>query len=319
MTQVILEKYSALTEEERQEFEYHSFQIEAGIKKGQEARNQVVTHILNVISRNPPLWREKYSSEEEYIKTELNIEVSSFWRLVKANKNYLFLLDNAKDQEEQITLSRMRESAYRELRQIATDNKSLLKRKGETDEEFQLKLQEKESIDNQLVQDLWNNIYPKIKKFKLESNTGLYPQGGFAISARDITETSAVLQNILNIPKQIEQGIPLENISVGSFNGEEISFSEVIESTDNTAEVIDYISSLEVSEHLNEKLKRQNQHIRDSLEKKYEYDRFDGILIYEDGRLKIENESGKYDLLENWGDLLGKETSVSIRRLIRTI
>lgn len=316
----ILPKLDILTQEEKELFEFHSSEIQTGIKKGIEARNEVISHVLAVIESEPPLWREHYSSEEEYVKTELNIEMSSFWRSVKDNKNYLYLFANTEDPDEQITLSRMRGAAYRELRQLATDNKPLLKKGGEKDEDYREKLVIKEKEDLILVQQLWSEIYPRIVKFKKESNTGIYPNGGYSITAKDITETCVVIHQIANIPRLLAEGVPPSAIPVSSIEGEDISLQEVMDASgDETINVIEILKDRGVDEALVEKLKRQNSYIEDSLKKKYVYDQYVGKLIYEDGRLKIENQYMKYDLINEWSDLLEKETSISVRRVNREL
>lgn len=320
MVNTAISKSSTLTDEERTRFEYHSNQIRDGIKKGQEARNEVITHVLTILNSNPPLWREHYESEEDYVKTELNIEMSSFWRNVKDNKNYLYLIGNTEDVDEQISLSRMRSSAYRELRQLATDNKPLLKKGGESDEDYRNRLEEKEKEDSILIQELWSEVYKRISKFKRESDTGIYPNGGYSITARDISETCLVLQRVMEVPKLLNDGVKPSDIAISTLEGKDISLQEVIDTGNKYAsQVIEAVTDLGVSEALTEKLKRQNTHIQDSLEKRYKWDQYPGILIYEDGRLKIQNQYVTYDLLEEWSDLLNKETSISIRRTIRQI
>lgn len=315
MTSTAIDKIEILTTSQREEFKFHSEQIKKAITLGQEAKNELVSHMLSVISASPPLWIEHYSSEEEYIKTELNIEVSSFSRLAKANKSYLYLIGNTEDKDEQISLARMRENAYRELRQIATDNKPILKIKGEDDNHYRERVLEKEKNDLKEIQNLWFEIYPKIKHFKERSGTGAYTNGGYSITAKDITETCLIVQKIFEIPKLLNEGILPSEISVGSIGGEDLSLQEIIDkSSSNFVQILDVVTQLGVSESLSEKLHRQQNHIRESLEKKYIYDSYNGTLNYENGKLFIENQYGKFDLINEWSDLLSKETVISIRR-----
>ncbi|MCY7363163.1 MAG: hypothetical protein LH629_14020 [Ignavibacteria bacterium] len=308
-------KESSLTQEERGLFEYHSDEIQSGIRQGQSARNQVISNVLAVLESNPPLWRENYLSEEDYVKTELNIEMSSFWRNVKNNKNYLHLIANTEDINEQITLTRMRDAAYRELRRIATTNESLLRQGNESEETYQTRLRIKDQSDAESVEQLWQGIYPKIVKFKEQSQTGIYPNGGYSVTAKDITETCAILLKVMEIPKLLNQGFLPSQIPIGSLEGRDISLQETMDANNDYAmEVIEAVQQLGVSESLSEKLFRQSSHIKESLEKKYDYDKYEGRLIYEDGVLQIVNAYHKYNLLQEWSDLLGRETQISVRR-----
>ncbi len=165
-----------LSPEEKEEYKYHSLQIEKSIHRGQEAKRELISHVLHIIDNG--LWREDYSSEEEYVKTELNMEnLSSFRREAKNNRNYLHLLANAEDKDEEISLTRMRGLAYRQLRKLATDGKPVLKRGGESEEEYKKRLDEKETQDSEMVLELWKEVYPRIVRFKESSNTGHYPNG----------------------------------------------------------------------------------------------------------------------------------------------
>jgi hypothetical protein len=314
MTQAIeIKEIKPLSEAEREEFEFHQRETQLGITKGQEARNQVFSHVLAVLEKN--LWRENYQSEEEYVKTELNIEMSYFWRSVKNNRNYLHLLATTEDEDEKITLVRMRDAAYRELRRFAVKNEPLLKKGGEADEDYKARLENQQAEDSQLVEDLWKELYPRIAKFKKESNTGVYPTGGYSITAKDIEETCEVLKTIYEIPKLLSQGLSPTDIPVSTIEGEQISLQEVIDdSGEQTISAIEALAELGVKERLTEKMHRQYDNIAASLEKKYIFDRYVGKLVYKGGSLIIENEYGDHDLARELSDLFGQDTVISVRR-----
>ncbi len=160
MTQVAVERKSNLSVEEIEEFNKRCFSIQEGIKIGQDALKEVVSNAIYILDNG--LWKEYYSSEEEFIKTELNIEKSSFERKAKGIRNYIHLLASTDDPDEQITLTRMTPFAYRELRQIATDNKHVLKKGGESDEDYKARLTIKDEEDAAIIKDLWKEIYPRI-------------------------------------------------------------------------------------------------------------------------------------------------------------
>lgn len=314
MTQLVaVEKESYLSKEEQEAFNERFNKMREAIHLGQVALKDLVENVVYILDHK--LWRGQYASEEEFIKTELNIEKSSFERKAKGVRNYVYLLASTDDPDEQETLTRMTPSAYRELRQLATDNSHVLKKGGESDESYKSRLQEKEATDAELIADLWKEIYPRVVRFKRESETGVYPTGGYSITAKDITETARVIAQTINIPRQIEEGRSPSEIAVGSLEGRDISLEEVIEKGgDYTSDVISAVVDLGVSEALTEKLSRQREHIKESLEKKYVYDKYIGTLVLKYNRLIIENEYGDHDLLSEFSDMIDQETVISIRR-----
>lgn len=318
MTQLAAQKEAPLSKEEREQFEYYSTQIQQCVRRGREARTEMIEYVLSILNSDPPLWREHYASKEDYIRTELNIEKSSFDRMKKDNRNFLYLVGNTDDPDEQITLNRMSDYSYRELRNLAINNEPILKKGGETDEEYRERLEIKDREDVVLIQDLWNQIYPRIVRFKRESNTGIYPNGGYAVTAGDIRGTCLVLQQVMEVPRQLNEGVDPKDIAVSNLEGRGISLQDVMDTGGEYAtEVIDAVTQLGISEALIENKMRQNVHIRDNLEKRYSYDQYEGKLIYEDGTLKIVNKHNVYDLLREWSDLLGRDTSISVRRTLK--
>ncbi len=129
-----------------------------------------------------------------------------------------------------------------------------------------------------------------------------------------------VLQQTIDAVRQISEGVPLNEITASTLEGADRSMEVVIEkSGEHAPEVIDALTELGISEALTEKLKRERNHIRDSLEKRYDYDKIEGTLMFVNNRLVIQNQYGLIDLASEWNDVLNKETIVTIRRVKRDI
>lgn len=313
----ILEKTNdiILSPPEKEELNFHLNEISKLIEERNRATGKIVTHISEILSKK--LWKEDYNSPEHFIKTVLNLEKSSFERFAKANRMYLYLVQQTDDKDEQTTLSMMNESAYRELRRIATGGFKILKKGGETDEDYQMRLYEKEYEDNVLIHNLWKNIYPNIRFSKSP-----LPNGGINITANDILISCNIIQSTMEALQLVSDGEEASQVSIGSLNGSDIALSDVIEASgDHSVEVIESLNKLKINEALIEKLNRQKQHIRDKLEQSFVFDKYEGILRIKNGKLFIENDNYIYDLSLEFADLIKNEvfTSISVKRPNRLI
>lgn len=295
------------------DYDFHFNEIASAINERNRATGKIVRHVEVILKEE--LWKGHFDSAEDFVKIVLNLEKSSYDRLAKANRMYLYLVENTNNDEEKATLSVMKEGAYRELRRIATDGIKILKSGNESNEEYLLKLEKKENEDFELIKDLWNKIYPHIR-FHKEQDGRILPNGACHISESDITFASKVLQETIEAIEQIDSGKKLDEISIADIDGKNYSIAEVIkESGEYAPQVIDAMNRLGISQGLTEKLKRQNQHIRDRLEQTHTWDRYDGICkINENGQLIICNDRVEYNMSHELSDLIGIEVSISVRR-----
>lgn len=293
-----------LSEPEQREFQNRCQIIAESVNQRNKATSVIVAQVDFILQKS--LWRGEYNSEEEFIRAVLNLEKASCMRYIKAHRMFLYLSQRTDDAEEIATLSMMRENAYRELRRIATGGEKLLKSGAETNEDFQKRLEDKEASDLESVFELWSWMYPKIKFHKIETRTGLLPGGnGFSVTEGDIIASAKVLHDI-------SQGMEESRIEV---DGKHLSMQEIEEAGGDVApEVLDALATLAVSTNLTENLQRHRQHIRDSYEKQYVWDKFEGTFEYENGKFIIKTPLTKIDFLREIADLMGKEAAISIRR-----
>lgn len=308
----ILEKTNdtILSTFEKEELNFHLSEIGKLVEERNRATGKIVTHVSEIL--NKKLWKEDYNSPEHFIKTILNLEKSSFERFAKANRMYLYLVQQTDDKDEQTTLSMMSESTYRELRRIATGGFKVLRKGGETDEDYQMRLYEKEYEDNVLIHNLWKNIYPNLRFSKPP-----LPNGGINITANDILISCNIIQNTMHALQLVSNGEEGNQVSIATLNGSDIAVNDLLEASgDHSIEVIESLNKLQINEALIEKLNRQKQHIKDKLEQSFVFDKYEGILRIKDGKLFIENNNSLYDLSLEFADLIKDEvfTSISIKR-----
>lgn len=301
-----------LTLEEIKQFNFHCDEITNAINDRNRATGKIIQHVDSILKNQ--LWRGYYESPDSFIKDILNIEKPSYDRFAKANRMYLYLAEATTDEEEQASLSMMREGAYRELRRISTDGVKLLKYGDESTEEYQNRVNEKELKDFESVKDLWSKIYPHIR-FHKEQENKILPNGACKISDSDITIASKVLYNTIEAIQDVEN-----EKSIVDIEGVDYSLKEVVEKSEGYApEVIDAMTRLGISEGLTEKLKRQKQHLREKLEESYVWDKYEGLVAFENGKLVIKSTYVTYDLLHELHDLIGETTSISVRRTNKKI
>lgn len=302
------ELIESLTEVERSEFQKCCDVIAENIRIGNKATAKILDELENILRKK--LWREDFSSEKEFIHSTLGIEVSSAHRKIKDRKTYLYLVSKAEDDEEVESLSYMNDFAFREIRRIATDNENVLQRSNETEEEYYERFEAKQLDDFEAIENLWKWIYPKVKFHRYESQKGILTNGGVKVTSGDILESSKVLQDLLHSPETAK--IELEN--------RDITISEIEEASAGASnEVINALATLAVSENLREKLQRQKQHIRDSLEKTYDYDEYEGVFEYKNGNLIIKTPYAEIDIIKQVSKLIGKQGKITIRTLVRDL
>lgn len=308
---------NSLSKNEKEEFGSLLRKIKDAINDRNLATSRLITYVSEVLRKK--LWVDDYESENEFIKSILHMHYVSYSRFAKANRIYLYLRSVANNEEEKLVLSLMKESTYRELRRIATNGNKPIMIKGETEEQYRNRIYQEEQEDLKLIRDLWSKIYPHIRNAKIDNNKVL-PTGGFYISENDILIASQILQKTLDALNKATNGADLSTISVGEIGGRDISLEDIVNMADEySPEVIDAINRLGISEAITEKLKRQNQHIKDKLNKAYTFDRYSGVLFLKNGRLCIDTQIGVIDLAQEVGDLIDNKqhTVISIRRMKR--
>lgn len=312
-------KVVALSLAERQEWQERCVIIRENFVTRNLATSAIMQQASEILKKK--LWREDYESEDHFLRSTFNIEEKFLRKVFRANRDYLYLVNSTEDPEEQLTLKLLKESSFRELRRLASEEYETMRIGNESSEDHRVRLDKHEAESQVAIKTLWDWIYPKIKAYKLESRTGLFPGGGFTISKGDIISATAVLQNLL-AQDFIIQNCVTQNSKI-ELDGRDIYIDEMVNASEEAnadpIEVMEALSRLGVAEILNEKLLRQREHIRSSLEQVYFWDKYEGTCSIINGRLVIKNQLYTYDMINELSDLINEDIVLSVRRVKRDL
>lgn len=286
----------------KEELNIHLEELKNSIYEKNIATGKLIKHASEILDKK--LWAASYKSEREFVKSVLHIDYASLLRLIRANKIYQHLSANTEDEEEKIVLELIREFAYRRLRELAVGSDKPLKKGQESEEDYLIKLKEKEKKDIKLIKELWDKIYPIIKRDKYENNKVLLT-GGFYITDYDMIIGTLKLQTILNkIYKIITE------------NNDQLDIDNIAKEIDVSPSIIRGIISDNINQEIINNIAYENQQLRQMLSTISLIDKYRGYLSIANNRLILVSAKGPIDLMEEFGQLIESKELImlTIRR-----
>jgi hypothetical protein len=294
-----------MTDAEWSEYNDAKVAIREGTWERNKATSKIMAAISNILRKN--LYREEYTTRDEFLMAELQVSPSQATRLVNAHEDYAFLMLSAEDETEEKTLSSINESTFRVLRKHTTEGISFKKTRSETQEEYEARVNIQKENDREAMKLLWKYYYKNISQVKTPT-----AQGNLPTTASDIEAAAKVFTDALSGVTHVGgKTITIDQIA-------EVAVEKNMEPIE-VSKTFELAQAINISEEIQAAKERRLAYIKESIYRKFDFLTLKGRMAYSGGEWGVQDGKIFHPILPMLIDKNNMEVEITIKYPVREI